>query len=47
MIVPPPTPAARLYVARLHAAIARQSPAIPNENYARTTRLTTPVRKGG
>jgi hypothetical protein len=45
-MIPPPTPAARLYVARLQTAIARQLPAIPTENYARTTRLTTPAKRG-
>jgi hypothetical protein len=45
-MIPPPTPAAQLYAARLNAAIARVVPAIPNETYARATRVTVMARRG-
>jgi hypothetical protein len=46
VIVPPPTPAAQLYAARLNAAIARVVLAVPDETYARVTRVTVMAKRG-
>jgi hypothetical protein len=45
-MIPPTTPAAQLYVARLNAAIARVVLAVPDETYARAVRITVRVRRG-
>jgi hypothetical protein len=46
VIVPPPTTAALLQSVRLTKAITRVVLAVPNETYARATRLTVMVRRG-
>jgi hypothetical protein len=45
-MIPPPTPAAQLYALRLHTAIARVVLAVPDETYARVTRVTVMARRG-
>jgi hypothetical protein len=45
-MIPPTTPAAQLYALRLHTAIARVVLAVPNETYARATRVTVMARRG-
>jgi hypothetical protein len=44
-MIPPPTPAAQLYAARL-TRIVGTVPAIPNDDHARAVRITVMARRG-